>query len=220
MNPSNVPPEAVITIDGVAYSVPLGDFTGHDLRNLVSPPADELWLDVPDAQDVEVGPNETITIAGDLRFFTDKQTTIYINGAPYRVRPGSITEDKLRKVPTPPIPDDHRIWKDIFDELDDPITENEIVLLQGDDRFITKPPLPTTFDVIVNGTKHTVPNDTVSFEQVVALAFPNPPSSAQLIFTVAYSRAVAPRPAGTMRPGNTITVKTGTIFNVTATDKS
>ncbi|WP_408626473.1 multiubiquitin domain-containing protein [Amycolatopsis thermoflava] len=39
-------------------------------------------------------------------------------------------------------------------------------------------------------------------------------------FTVTFRRGSGHKPEGTLRPGETVKVKEGMIFNVTATDKS
>ncbi|TFD16823.1 multiubiquitin domain-containing protein [Cryobacterium sp. TMT4-10] len=220
MNNSARPLFATINIDNIPFQLEHGDVTGQELRELTTPAATELWLDLPDGQDVPVLPNSTITVSGDLRFFTNTPITIYIDSAPFRVPAGAVTEQKLRELTSPAIPEDHRIWKDIYDDLDDPITEDEIIIIKNGDRFFTKAPEPTTFEIRVNTAKHTVSGPVVSFETIVALAFPAPPTGSQLIFTVGYTRGAGPRPTGTLRAGETVTIKNGTIFNVTATDKS
>jgi len=220
MNTTPDPHVADITIDGIDYAVPHGDITGQELRELTTPVAIDLWLDLPDAQDVPVPPHSTLTIDSDLRFFTNQPVTIYINASPYRVPAGAVSEKQLRTLTSPAIPKDHRLYRDIVDNLDDPITEDEIVLIAHGERFFTKNPLSTLFQIVVNGTKHTVSDSTVSFDAVVTIAYPEPPAGAQLLFTVGYSRAVAPRTTGTLRAGEGVTIKNGTIFNVTATDKS
>lgn len=220
MNNSARPLSAAITIGNTTFQLEHGDITGQELRELTTPAAKDLWLDLPDAKDVPVPPQSTITVTSDLRFFTNTPITIYIDSAPYRVPAGAVAEQKLRELTSPAIPDDHRIWKDIYDDLDDPIADDEIILIKDGDRFFTKAPERTTFDIRVNTEKHTVAGPNVSFETIVELAFPAPPTGSQLIFTVGYTRAAGPRPTGTLRAGETVTIKNGTIFNVTATDKS
>ena len=72
--------------------------------------------------------------------------------------------------------------------------------------------------IIVNGQVKKVMSSVVSFAQVVALAFPTPPSD-KTIFLVVYRNA-ADHKKGTLTVGETVTVKDGTIFDVTPTDKS
>jgi Multiubiquitin len=74
------------------------------------------------------------------------------------------------------------------------------------------------FTIIVNGRMKKVTTDEVSFEQIVDLAFDNsPPSGPNIVITVTYK---IEGKQGTLLPGGTVTIKNGTIFNVTATDKS
>ncbi len=76
------------------------------------------------------------------------------------------------------------------------------------------------FTIIVNGRQKTVHDHELSFDDVVALAFDTPPNGDNVTITVTYSRAAGPKTAGTLVEGATVKIKNGTVFNVTATDKS
>ena len=76
------------------------------------------------------------------------------------------------------------------------------------------------FTVIVNGREHKVTEQVLSFADVVKLAFPNPPTGENIVFTVTYRNADSDKREGTLIEGGTVKIKNGTIFNVTATDKS
>lgn len=128
-----------IYIDGEPIDVKERRLTGAQLRTLVIPPAENLSLDVADAQDHPVTPAESVAIENGMRFFTDRARTIYIDQVPYEVRTAVLTETQLRGISTPPVPDDHGIWKDIPDDLDDAIETGEIVAIVNADRFFTKP---------------------------------------------------------------------------------
>lgn len=128
-----------IYIDGEPIEVKGQRLSGTQLRALVKPPAENLWLDVADAQDHAIAPTEQVAIQRDMRFFTDRPRTIYIDKMPYVVRTAALTETQLRALPTPPVPEDHGIWKDIQDDLDDPIETGELVTIVNGDRFFTKP---------------------------------------------------------------------------------
>lgn len=78
---------------------------------------------------------------------------------------------------------------------------------------------PRYYNIVVNGTKKTVDGDRLTFEQTVSLAFPAPPTGENIVFTVAYRRGEANK-QGTLLPGQSVKLKEGMIFNVTATDKS
>jgi hypothetical protein len=77
-----------------------------------------------------------------------------------------------------------------------------------------------TFTIIVNGREKTVTTKELTFAQVVALAFDNPPTGPNIVFTITYRRGEGNKPDGTLDEGGSVKVKDGTIFNVTPTDKS
>lgn len=79
---------------------------------------------------------------------------------------------------------------------------------------------PREYEVIVNGRRKVVDQRELSFDVAVRLAFDPPPVGENVVITVTYSRAAGPRPAGTLTEGQTVKIKEGTVFNVTATDKS
>lgn len=73
--------------------------------------------------------------------------------------------------------------------------------------------------IIVNGREKQFPKEEISFAEVVALAFDTPPSS-DTLYTVTYKRGHGSKPEGTLVEGQSVKVKDGMIFNVTATNKS
>jgi hypothetical protein len=76
------------------------------------------------------------------------------------------------------------------------------------------------FTIIVNGREKVVTKKEMSFAEIVALAFDNPPTGPNIVFTVTYRRGEGNKPEGTLVEGETVKIKDGMIFNVTATDKS
>lgn len=73
--------------------------------------------------------------------------------------------------------------------------------------------------IIVNAEPKTVQSRIVSYEEVVKLAYPTPPSP-ETRYTVSYRKAEKPR-EGSLAPGQSVEVKKeGTIFNVKPTGKS
>lgn len=127
-----------IHIDGEPIQASKRRVTGKQLRELTTPPAENIWLDVPDSQDVPVGLEETIALTEGMRFFTDRVRTITIDKVEYQVHSATLTEDQLRAIPTPPIPESHGVWKDVVDDLDDRIRDGELVLIVDGDRFFTR----------------------------------------------------------------------------------
>lgn len=75
--------------------------------------------------------------------------------------------------------------------------------------------------VIVNGRRKEVHKRRLSFAEAVALAFPDAPPSDNIIYTVTYRNGGSDRhPEGTLVTGESTKIKDGTIFDVTATNKS
>jgi hypothetical protein len=78
-----------------------------------------------------------------------------------------------------------------------------------------------TVTIIVNGRSKEVPkHEEITYEQVIRLAYDNPPSGDGVQFTVQYSRGHGNKPSGTLVEGQSVKVKDGMIFDVTATNRS
>lgn len=59
----------------------------------------------------------------------------------------------------------------------------------------------------------------LTFDQVVALAFPDGPGGENWVYTVGYRRAEGNK-SGSLIQGETVKVKSGMVVDVTQTDKS
>jgi hypothetical protein len=78
-----------------------------------------------------------------------------------------------------------------------------------------------TIIIVVNGKPKTVPrNSTLSFWDVVRLAFENPPTGDTIQYTVQYTRGRGNKPSGTLVEGQSVRVKDGMEFDVTSTNRS
>jgi hypothetical protein len=87
----------------------------------------------------------------------------------------------------------------------------------GIERFITA---RLTFEIIVNSRPRTVNARTVTFEQIVQLAFPGQ-HDPNVVFSMTYRHAASTPHAGELGAGGSVDVKKkGTVFNVTRTVQS
>lgn len=87
----------------------------------------------------------------------------------------------------------------------------------GIERFITA---RLTFEIIVNSRPRTVNARTVTFEQIVQLAFPGQ-HEPNVVFSMTYRHAASTPHAGELGAGGSVDVKKkGTVFNVTRTVQS
>jgi hypothetical protein len=78
-----------------------------------------------------------------------------------------------------------------------------------------------TVTIIVNGRPKEVTAKELTFEEIGNLAFDNnPPTGENVVITVTYSKGDASKHEGTLLPGESVKIKAGMVFNVTATDKS
>ena len=75
------------------------------------------------------------------------------------------------------------------------------------------------FEIIVNATVKPWHEESISFSQVVDLAF-TPPHKPTEIFTVQYSHGPKDNPQGILVAGHSVIVKNRMVFDVSRTDKS
>ncbi len=83
-----------------------------------------------------------------------------------------------------------------------------------------KPHGPKPVTIIVNGEPHEVPKDEVTFDEVVALAYPDGPQGPNIIYSVTYRKGPDHKPKGILAEGGSVKVKDGMLFDVRVTDKS
>ncbi|MDA3926859.1 MAG: multiubiquitin domain-containing protein [Kiritimatiellae bacterium] len=76
------------------------------------------------------------------------------------------------------------------------------------------------YTIVVNTREKVVTERELTYGQVVALAFNPVPTGPYIIITVTYRRGQGNKPEGSLVEGETVKIKEGMIFNVTATDKS
>jgi hypothetical protein len=72
---------------------------------------------------------------------------------------------------------------------------------------------------IVNGRQKVIRAPEARFEEIVALAFADPPAGRYVSFTVTFSRP-GETGSGSLVTGRSVRIQNGMVFNVTATDKS
>jgi hypothetical protein len=83
---------------------------------------------------------------------------------------------------------------------------------KGPDKAIT---------IIVNAEEKPVSAGTLSFDEVVSLAYNgDPPAGENWLFTVTFRRGHGNKPEGSLVEGETVKLKDGMVFNVTGTDQS
>jgi hypothetical protein len=80
---------------------------------------------------------------------------------------------------------------------------------------------PDTVTVVVNGKPRQIQKKaTLSFWDVVKLAFDNPQTGDGIQYTIQYTRGEGNKPAGALVEGQSVKVKDGMEFDVTPTNRS
>lgn len=74
--------------------------------------------------------------------------------------------------------------------------------------------------VIVNGRERDVESEELTFDQAVQLAFDQPSAGKDTMFTVTFRNGGGRQTDGSIVAGGSVKVQDGTVFHVTATDKS
>ena len=74
--------------------------------------------------------------------------------------------------------------------------------------------------VVVNGRRKEVHTNRLTFDEVVGLAFDPPPYGDGVQITVQYTRGPERKPSGTLVEGQSVKVRDGMEFDVTATNRS
>lgn len=91
----------------------------------------------------------------------------------------------------------------------------------GVERFITGPKPQHGFAIKLNSREYVLTDSLATYEQIVSLEFEYPPSNPNISYSMTYRHAASKPHAGELGAGGSVTVKKkGTVFNVTATDKS
>jgi len=91
-----------------------------------------------------------------------------------------------------------------------------VIHLKQDDHFFSQ----RAVTILVNGEPHEEIETRISFEAVVKIAYPVPPSGACIEFTVTYRNGPPANPKGSLTAGHSVKIQNRMIFDVTPTDRS
>ena len=211
-------------IEGKDYFTKEQYKTGKELKVEAGIPLEtELYLSIRKPYSDELIDNDTkVNLARPETeyFFVKKKLHFTINKIPFIWYKQFINGAKIRELGNIDPNDD--LYLDIKEGYeDDFITDDEIVDLArpGEEHFFSKP-AKADFIIIVNAAPKEWKKRTISFQEVVVLAFGLYDDNPNKGYTVTYSRGHDPKPEGTMVKNSVVRVKHKMIFDVTATDKS
>jgi hypothetical protein len=198
--------------------------TGAELKQMAGIPLDtELYLLIKQPYEDELIENDKpVNLARPEveEFFVKKKLHFFINGQPFTSYKQYITGAQIRELGNMPAEDD--LYLDIREGWQDDLILNDEVMdlaREGKERFISKSP-QHDYIIIVNAREKVWKEATISFQQVVELAFGAYNENPNIGYNVTYSRGWEPKPEGTMVKNSIVRVKHKMIFDVTATDKS
>jgi hypothetical protein len=77
-----------------------------------------------------------------------------------------------------------------------------------------------TVTIVVDGTPHEVNKGTVTYAEIVALAYADYPQHPEITFSVTYKKGPTPHPEGILSAGGHVVVRDGMVFNVSRTGQS
>lgn len=212
------------SVEDKPYETEQQYLTGFEIKRIAGlPKSSELlltvrepWKDEPIADDVKVD----LARPGIEGFYIKKKLEFVINGKRYNSDKQYLTGADIRKIAN--IGAEDEIFLSIVGPYEDELIRNEDrvnLARPGIEKFYSKEK-SRDFKIIVNASVKDWDQKTISFEQVVVLAFGSYDNNPNKGYTVTYSRGKDPKPEGTMIKGSVVNVKNKMIFDVTATDKS
>jgi hypothetical protein len=212
------------TVNGTEYHWNQQYITGEQIKNLAQIPLEtDLYLTVQEPwQDQLIKNNDTVDVArnGIEQFFTKQPLPYSIDGVNYLSDRQFISGRQIRHQGN--IPPNKEIFLLIEEPWEDePVDNHDLInlALPGKEKFISKDHTVSII-LIVNGEPKEYTGKTITFKQVVLLAYPVYDPSPNKVYTVVYKRGPIQNPQGSMVEGQTIRVKNKMIFNVTETTKS
>jgi len=215
-----------VQIDEQVHTVEDPVITGAQLLDLVGKrPADEflVFQMLRGGQMEEIRLDETVDLRKPglekfITFKSDRSFRFVIDGRRFEWGAPLITGLKLKERAGVD-PQTYGVWLEVRGGEDRPIENTETVDLAepGVERFFTAS--RQNIEIIVNARPKMVSGSAVTFEQIVQLAFPGS-HNPNTVFSMTYRKAFSVPSEGELGSGGSIKIQTGTIFNVTQTDKS
>jgi len=213
-----------LVIEGKSFEIFEEYKTGAELKEMAGIPLDTpLFLSIEVPYPDELIENETkVNLArpGIEYFYVKKKLHFTINNNSFEWYKQYISLGEIRVLGN--INRDEEVYLRVPQPFDDELLtdENKIDLARpGTEHFYSKEK-PLKIIIIVNGREKPWEEKTISFDQVVILAFGANDHNPNRVYTVTYCKGPEPKPEGTMVKGSIVSVKNKMIFNVTATDKS
>lgn len=151
----------------------------------------------------------------EIETTANKKVRIHIDRREYESKSPTTGKDLYKLAD---IPHNRELFREVDGDHEDihiQRDEQELKLKQ-DDHFYSQKEIY----IIVNGRKIETVETHLTFDELVKMAYENPPYGPNTLFTITYRNGPKKNPEGTLVAGNKVRIKKGMVFNVTATDKS
>lgn len=210
-------------IDGQRFETTEVYQTGKDLKAIAGIPSEiDLYLSLKRPYEDELIANDQqvdLSRSESEYFYVKKPFKFVINGTSFDWPKQYITAEEIRKIGK--VDPELELYNHQVSVPDLPLTNKERIDLAQPlhEHFVTKKRV-IDFTIIVNGRPKGWKDETISFDQVVIVAFGKMDQSLTRAYTITYSRGAESKPEGIMVKGTEVRIKEKMIFNVTATDKS
>lgn len=213
-----------VRINGVDYEVNDDLLSGREIRAAASldPASAYVLIELRDRGTVSIGLDEKVPVpkGGSVSFRAfegDRAYAFTFDERGFEWGQDTIAEAELRALAE--LEDDEDIVLDR--ERDETVPRGGTIALgpKGVEALYSRKVEPRQVEIFVNGRAKMVDRGPISFETVVALAnLPTPPG--ETIYTVSYRKGPEPKPEGSLVAGQSVRVRKGMVFNVTATNRS
>jgi hypothetical protein len=112
----------------------------------------------------------------------------------------------------------HDLFRETSGDQEDELVERHAhrVRLTPDEHFFSQ----KVFTIVVDTEHKEVAKNRLSFEDVVKLAFETPPAGPNILITIDYGMGPPENPQGSLVKGQSVRIKNGMVFDVSATDRS
>ena len=163
----------------------------------------------------------TLNVERLIAFRTDRNFKLTLNGRQLIWGQPSIKGADLYRLSR--TQGDQAIFQETRSGVSRLIEPNDDVNLTeaGVEHFVIASRPVKEYVIVVNSRDEPVPDERVTFEQVVNLAFPGAPVESNVRYSMTYRHAASKPHAGELAEGGSVVVKhQGTIFNVTKTVQS
>jgi hypothetical protein len=147
-----------------------------------------------------------------------KYFLIKVDGAKIRVQSPISAEEIL--ISAGLSPDDYSLDQRLIDgdEIELELKQEVDLRKSGVECFVSK--LASLTRIIINGREKEVTDRELTLSELLKLAFDPVPTGENVCFTATFRKGPRPNKEGTLLEDESVKIKNGMVFNVTATDKS